>query len=443
MKNKLQIIAMLVVVSLILAILVFVKNSKETPIADAVENATYNVTSFESSKINQISYTNNGVTDTYIKTDDVWSLENSTLKIDTEAVKFSCALMSNFSSNEKLDEATGDYGTSANIYKASAILDDNSEITFTVGNTSPDGVYNYIKVTGSENDGIYMMPVVVVETLVLDKNQIALKDFEQIDFPTLNKVVINQKDYQNLVLEVPKEDVKIAENLQGISKLIMQSPYKNKTIFMQNFIDEVFPTVTALKFGDLVENDSTDLSKYGFNEPFLSVDIISDNGEIHLVVGSKESEKHYYAKNADDNNVFIMNEELLKPFINIDCFTFLNSFVALVPIESVGEVNITKNDVGYDLTVDETPEFAEFYKKLVSLQFDGAIDSFDKDKANEYLTINFSSKENSDDNKTFEFYNYNDKYCVYYDFESETWFTVDKAQLDNIAKSGDALSKQK
>ncbi len=446
MKKKLQVIGMLIFIFAVLALVFFTTGKKETPVKDNVSNSAYIITSYEQADVIKAEYGSGKEIDNYVlASKDQWKLENSTLKIDSAPLVFSTALMTNFSSNEKFDEETSDYGTKKSTTYAKVTLKDGTQLTFTIGDKTPDGTFNYILVSGSENDGIYTIPVLICESLMLDKNKVALKDFEQIDFPTLSKVVINQKNYQNLVLETT-EDVEVAENLQGISTLIMKSPYPNKTIFMQNFIDDVFPTITALGFGDLVESDTVDLKKYGLNEPFLIIEIVSENGSINLEVGDKTSDEKYYVKNVGENHVFLMTRELLEPFIDVDCFDFLNRFITLIPIEKTDSVAISSKDKTFifdnnklnniQLTEDEA---SSFYKKVVSVQLDAPLKKQDVKTKNLYATYEFNLLDKT--KEVYEFYDYNEQYCTYFDKQSNLWFLVGKASINDTLTTADSLVK--
>lgn len=441
MNKKLQIIGVLCVFLALLCVGLIVQSNKETPIEDAVDSKSYQVTSFPINDIKEVEYTINGETDTYFKESYGWSLKNSSLSIKSDPVSVSCALMSNFSSNEKFDSVENAYGTDNSTSYAKVYLNDDSVITFTIGDKTPDGQYDYIKVDGSDNDGIYLMSVLATESLLLSKDDVAKKEFEEIDFPTMNKIVINQRDYQNLVLEIPEEDVQIAENYQGVSKLIMQSPYPNKTIFMQNFVDEVFPTITTLQFAHLIESDCEDISKYGLDNPYLTINIVSDSGQINLLIGDEFDESHYYAKNVNENNVFTISKELIEPFINIDCFKFLNTFVALYPIDTVDFVTLCQGDMAYSIKQDEvngvavdSEAFSGFYKTLASLEIDRPIYNVAESSDNSNNVImEYVLKDGTI--ATYEFIPYSDNAYAYFDTQSGMWFAVSMAQIDHIFNS--------
>ncbi len=453
MKNKTKTIGILVVVFAVLLILFKVVSTKEVEVVPDVSTTSHGITSFPSSNITKLEYTIGSEVNTFNYKDNTWVLENSTLAINPKPVVMSAALFANLSSYEKFDEATSDYGTKNSTTKVVATLNDNSVITITIGDKTPDGAFNYIKSEGTQSDGIYMsngiytLPVVSVDSLLVTKNDVANKTLAQIEFETLSKIVVDQKDYQNLVLELPKteEQKQISENYQGVSLLVMQSPYKNKTIFMQNFVDEVFKTITTMAFGDLVESDSSDFAKYGLDKPFITINIVSNNGEINMQVGDMADDKNYYVKNTNENHVFLMSKDLLAPYINIDCFKFMNRFVALIPLDKVDSITIEKDDYVYEVKQNsingipvESTEFSNFYKKIVSLEIDSYTNAM-FDIANYDFILTYNLKDGT--KKEYKFSSTDIGY-LYYDDEADLYAYVGKSQIDNILNSAYSLIKK-
>ncbi len=438
MKNKKKSIIILLIALVVLIIVALVATNKtDEPITEEPADEIYQVTSFPSSDITKMEFVSENETDIYTRTESGWQLEGSTLPIDQNALAYSCGIIANFSSTQVFDETTNAYGTDTSSKKVIATLSDNSTVTFTFGSNTPDNIFTYVKVEGSDADGIYSMPVSTANSFVLTKDTAAFKGFEQIEFQTLNKIVINQKDYQNLVLEVPTEEQVISQNLQGVSTLIMDSPYKNKTIFMQNLVDDVFSTITTMSFGELIESDCTDLAKYGLSDPFLTIEIISNNGELKLQVGDKADETNYYVKNEDDNHVFLMSEELLAPFIDVDCYSFLNKFIMLNSIDEVSSIKISTDTDTYELKQNSIngkdigeEQYTNLYKSVISIQLSLYTDKVDNTNQVEYQQYDFTFNDGS--TKSYTFYSYDDQYCTYYDPDAEMWAFVSKAELDAV-----------
>ncbi len=447
MKNKSKMIGILVIVFAVLLILYNVVNTrkKEVDVPETTQTI-FSVTSFPSSNITKLEYTIDSEVNTFSYKDNAWVLENSTLVINPKPVIMSAGLVANLSSYEKLDETTSDFGTKNSTTKVIATLNDDSVITITIGDKTPDSAFYYFKAEGTTNDGIYTLPVISADTLMVTKNDVANKAIAQIEFETMSKIVINQRDYQNLVLELPtsEEQKQISENYQGVSTLIMQSPYKNKTIFMQNFVDNVFSTITTLAFGDLVKSDCTDLSKYGLAEPFITINIVSNNGEINLQVGDMADDTNYYVKNTNDNHVFLMSKDLLAPFIDVDCFKFMNRFIALIPVDKVESVNIQKDDYEYELKensingipIDST-QFSDLYKKIVSLEIDNYTNAM-FDIANYDFILTYNLKDGTKQEYKFSS---TDIGYLYFDDEADMYAYVGKSQIDNILDTAYSLIK--
>ncbi len=446
MKNKTKTIGILVVVFAVLLILFKVVNTRKEGEVPETTSTVYSINSFPSANITKLEYTIDNEVNTFNYIENAWVLENSTLPITQNPIILSASLFATISSYETFDSSSNDYGTTNSTNKVTATLNDGNTITLTVGDKTPDGAYNYFKAEGSQNDGIYTIPAISVSSLLITRNAIAVKTLDQIEFETLNKIVIDQRDYQVLDLELPKteEQKEISENYHGVSLLIMQSPYPNKTIFMQNFVDNVFSTITEMAFGDLVESDATDLAKYGLENPFITINIVSGNGEINMQVGDMADDTNYYVKNTKDNHVFLMSKDLLAPYIDVDCFKFMNRFIALIPIETIDNVILRQDDMVYEVkensingyTVDGQ-DFSNFYKKIVSLEIDSYTYAM-YDVNNYDVQITFNLKDGTQKDYLFSS---TDIGYRYFDEEAHLYSYIGTSQIDDIFNTADSLIK--
>lgn len=447
MKKKYISIIVLVVVLIILAI-VF-KISKNTPSDDPVEidseQTVYTVTTTSQNDVKSIELKNiDGITDVYVLDNNTWKLENSNIKINGAILDFISDSLSNFTSTDVYEGNPSDFGITDTSPKVTVNLNDNSSYLFTVGNKTPDGKFYYIKAENTLNDGIYSVPTATGDIVMLSKSDLADKSIAQIDFETMNKIEVVQKDYQNLLLEVPKTPVDINKSAQGISTLQMVSPYKGFNVYSQNMVETILPTITTLSFDTLVDDDCEDLAIYGLDDPFLTINITSNNGSIDLLIGDAIDES-YYAINRGENIVFTITKENLAPFINIDVFKFIDRFIEVVAITDVDNIVISTNDKSYTvepnkingIDVDEKG-FSEFYTKLISIEIARALDEVFIPKDAHY-TITFTLK----DGKVFDsdFYLYDDNYYAYLNEESNQWFLVPRAQLNDVFDTGLDLIK--
>lgn len=445
MMKKNKSIMILVCVIICLSILyIFAKENKQEISEQEIISNFYNIVSIRLENVDRIDVKNvEGGDCTYIDVDGHWELENSTLRIDESVITGALGILLNFSSQDKYDEAKEVYGINENSPKI-IISSNNSPTSFTVGDKTPDGQFNYIMVESDGEEGIYSLRGDAADMILLSKNDVAEKGFEKIDFPTMSTIKVVQKDYQTLLLQLDENKKEVSENLQGISLLKMEQPYNGMEVYSQNMVDKLLPTVTSLEFDELVENDAQDLTKYGLDNPYLSINIISSTGKIDVLIGNKEDGK-YYAVNKGETNVFTIEPLLLEPFIDINPFSFMNKFINIIPIDSVEELVLSNGETNYVLRENEIngkivaeDQFNYLYKNIVSLEIIKDLQGEFTPNEN-FLEISFYLKNHTQ--QTSKFFEYDPLFYAYYSDVSNHWFLVSKEDVDSVFTETFELSR--
>lgn len=442
-KNKSIIILVCVIICLSILYL-FAKQNKQEISEEEIINKFYNIVSINAQNVDRIDIKNTEDGDyTYINSNGNWELENSTLRIDENVITGALGILSNFSAQDKYDEKKDIYGINESSPKI-VISSDDSPISFTVGDKTPDGQFNYIMVENNGEQGIYSFRSDATDMILLSKNDVAEKGFEKIDFPTMSTIKIEQKDYQTLLLQSDENKKEVSENLQGISLLKMEQPYNGMEVYSQNMVDELLPTVTSLEFDELVENDAQDLSKYGLDNPYLSINIISDTGKIDVLIGNKENGK-YYAVNKDETNVFTIQPFLLEPFIDVDPFSFMNKFINIIPIDSIDQLILSNQETSYVLMKNEIngkevaeDQFNYLYKNIVSIEIIKDLQGEFTPNEN-FLELSFYLKNGNQ--QISKFFEYDSLFYAYYSDVSNNWFLVSKEDIDGIFNETFELSR--
>lgn len=450
-KKYISIIVLFCTLVLLLLIYMISNNKAKTKdeIVETEELKTKVVTNYEKDDIVTLSFTNGAEENTFVKEGDVYTLLDNDILIDSNYIKSVSAFLAHFLVSDSFSDDAEKFGITNSSDKLIATTKDNANIEVIFGNDTPDGKYSYVHLKDANNDGTYMVEKTVSDALRLSLDKTADKTFPQIDFMTLNKIQIDEKDYQNLLLEKPKENIDMGQNMHGISMLQMISPYYGKNVYSQSMVETIFTTITTMKLKDLIEPNCEDLSKYGLSEPFLKIDIISDGGELNLEIGDKAPAKEgeevqYYCLKSGEDDVFTILESDIAPFISVDCFDFMDKFVNLVPIDDLKNLNIKTNGSSYDISkniingknIDET-NFNKLYTKIVGLEEVKALgaDFVPKDGVKNEFT--FELKDGSTEVSTF--YVYDTFFDAYYDEVSNYWFLVSEDQIHDIFQVAQSL----
>jgi hypothetical protein len=114
-------------------------------------------------------------------------------------------------------------------------------------------------------------------------------------------------------------------------------------MYMSYFVDYIGESFNGYTLGKLVEVNASDLSKYGLDEPELTLIFEGAPGRVEFLVGniapSEEGEEELvYVTSQGNNNVFLMRNSYFKSFRDIRPIKFVDRFI-MSPLPNIGMVD--------------------------------------------------------------------------------------------------------
>lgn len=121
----------------------------------------------------------------------------------------------------------------------------------------------------------------------------------------------------------------------------------------------IFDELAAFRIGEVVSINPDSLAPYGLDVPYLELDYVSPHGIVLLEFGDRFFEEidgreveFIYVKFANRPHVFTMEFGLAAALFDINIFSFIERFVALINIVDVESLTITGGGRSYHLDVN-------------------------------------------------------------------------------------------
>lgn len=352
---------------------------------------------------------------------------------------------------------------------ATATYNDGSTEKILVGNKTPTGDFYYIMREG--DPAVYLLIETYGDRFYSGYNEIAKKSMDQINLSTLYYVYVSEKDNTELELVYSGNKEEFVEEIEtaGSAFIDMTKPYDDKTSYPSYFTEHINTTFTNYSLGDLVEVNCTDLSKYGLDDPELTIILEDTDLRLHLLVGdyapaeneSTAGTEFVYVCYGDTNNVFLMSARYLEAFRNLNPLKYVERFVILPNITTVNEIKITSDEFGRsnhillnheaeqpDIendvihpTVDgkevDESSFRTYYRTLIGLSIDTEIKDYTiTEKPLVEVTYVYNTSSND---SVVRFYPYNDNFYAVQVDDQPVKFLVNKQSMKTMYNYLDGL----
>jgi hypothetical protein len=191
----------------------------------------------------------------------------------------------------------------------------------------------------------------------------------------------------------------------GMIYVTMMQPFPGREMYYSNFERAVLEEFNYLALGDMVALRPDDLSPYGLDNPSVTVWVRDAEQSLHMHFGNRTEDNQIYCKFDDRPVVFLTDYDYVKQLYNINVFTFIERFAALLNIDDCERIEITspgRDTTYYDIYINHTvllPEageeegekvirptvnsqpvqdkaFRTLYQRLIGLTYDTEIETF-------------------------------------------------------------------
>lgn len=363
------------------------------------------------------------------------------------------------------------YGLKTPLAQVIVKKNNKSIFKFNIGNLSADNKYTYVQT--DENLAVYLANASACEIFKAGIKDFTDKNVNKIDTNSVIYMEIDYKNKDDILVEYDKNNSLVKEyaDKNGLATLVLRKPVSDIVVYPYSLQATVLENVSLINISDLADPKPENLSKYGLDQPEMTVILKDRENSLILKVGSEapsddENYQYRYVKINDRNEVFTIDERALDSFFNADIVDFVQPFVSLhsrsslnkiqaeygdkkftVEFKSQGENTFTENEEGVvrdnrnayvNNNIIKRELFSPFYENIVGLSFDSILKENADIKGSAEAVITYFMKDGS--KEKVEFYNYDDSYFVAKKGESAT-LIVNKQSVRKLFLDAEKVQK--
>lgn len=395
----------MLILMILLYVLVMNKNKNEE---EEVMEETITLWNIESDTVTEISYTLNGTTLTYMKSNDTWVDKSDTkVPINQDYITTMLSQVVNLSADKivvKDPEDLSEYGLEDPALVVKITGEDGTAFELNLGDTLGIGTGYYAKLP--DKNTVYAVSSEVYSAFNYTQTQmIAIEAFPTITATNITNINV-VKDGTNIFKADYDQSAADAGEYYAwkISK-----PYNTVQKGDPTKFDSYFENYSSVSLGECVDYKGSDLSKYGLDNPSATIDLsyytettedissteegvdtatdtssdssadseaeslTSENEDtketttvrteykLTILVGNKNDDGDYYVQvKADgreyENAVYTIATSSIDAMLDITPYDFVTNLVQLVDITTLDTLAIKANGKTYTLAVTPNPD---------------------------------------------------------------------------------------
>lgn len=394
------------ILMLLLYFLVINKKKEEDKTEDAITLST-----IESDKVTEISYTMNGTTLTYVKSDDVWVDKSDTkAPINQDNITNMLSQISSLSADKMIVEDAKDlseYGLDKPTLNIQITCDDKTTFELSLGDAMVVGSGYYAKLP--DTNTVYSVAEGVYSAFNhTQKQMLAIEEFPAITTTNITNIGVKKDGKDIFKAEYDQSAADAGEYYAWkISK-----PYDTVQKGDPTKFESYFGSYGSVSLGECVDYNCSDLGKYGLDTPSATIDISyytemtdsstmtddtdttsntsnstsatadtassdttkDDNSttrtdyKLTLLVGDKNDDGEYYVKVIADGRkytdaVYTIETSTIDSMLDITPYEFVCNIVQQVDISSLDTLTVKADNKTYELAVAPNPDKKEETKE--------------------------------------------------------------------------------
>lgn len=356
-------VILIVVVGLLFGAYMFINKQKPADSKNKpADSNAIKITEIDKDKIVAMTIENKGEKLVFEKKDKDWVLTSpSNIKYDATKIDTIAVRAASLSADKVIEENATDldqYGLKNPVTVAIKISDGTGK-NFEIGDETPTKDAYYFKL--NDNNKVYIVSNNIAETFIITKNDI--KD----------KVLFTSKPEDVLGFSLEKGNkIVFSAKKQEDANWIMTAPFEINADSSK--FDPAFSSVLKLSIINFVEDNVSDLSKYGLKTPSYALGIDTSSTKTKILLGDeKEKNSEIYAKLENSNDVFTVDEKLLN-FVDKPLKEFVDSFAYIVNIADVNKIVVEMDgktdtiDIKADKDNKDNDKFAINGKDLTDIK---------------------------------------------------------------------------
>lgn len=384
------------ILMILLYLLVMNKNKSEE---EEVTDDTITLSSIDADTVTEISYTWNGTTLTYMKSNDTWVDKSDTkAPINQDNITNMLSQVASLSADKivvKDTEDLAEYGLEDPALVVKLSCEDGTTFELNLGDTLGVGTGYYAKLPNestvySVGSGIYS---------AFNYTQTQMLEIEE--FPTITATNITNINVEKNGTDIFKADYdQSAADAGEYYAWKISKPYNTIQKGDPTKFDSYFENYSSVSLSECVDYMGTDLSKYGLDNPSATIDLsyytettedststTKDNADttgdtstdsttdtqadtsttvrtdykLTILVGDKNDDGEYYVQvKADErdyeNAVYTIATSSIDAMLDITPYDYVTSLVQLVDITSLDSLTVKAGGETYALAVTPNPD---------------------------------------------------------------------------------------
>lgn len=462
---------------------------------------TVRVADIEADQVKEISIQCEGEDDILLKKeDDTWKLEElPDAPVDQDVVEGLFDCVSPVTATKELDASESglsEYGLDKPQMTVKMTTSDGKEYEILFGDTVPVSGGNYGMT--ADSDKVYTFTDTLFSSLHVERNSLITKEeIADIDSDYLTLISVKNKNKTTFRAEVVPDDRKVDAYTNWVISEPYEKPLAGSCTDDWTTLQGFFTSVT---FQDLVEYGSSDLKKYGLDNPSAEVKVgyfnlkdgyeepeataepdsssssttsntnkaaqvpekYRDNQSYTLYFGDQNEDGDYYVCLKGSDNVYTLSADSVTNMTGVDAYTYMDHSVYSTLATDIKGYDVTLGSSGKKISVthstekgdddkdknvwtlngktvsdDKEEDFLTPYSKAFLLEFTSfAKDSVNPKSKEPVLTIVYH-EDNRDVKVTYYPYDGTNFYRV--DKDGMDYFLVDKLAVDDVIEAFGSL----
>ena len=490
-KNLITIISLLLVLILMLGFYIWYINKdkfdrNDTSGGSGVSDiASSNIiATMDSELINKIHFKNSNADMTLVREDDLWLLEaNKDRPIKQNYLQNMINLVVEIKTDRIVNEKANDlgqYGLSSPYAYIEATQSDGKTIALSIGNKITGGQGYYAKLLG--DDSVFIVSANYGTQLSYsDANMTQVEHGPNIVSENIYHLEVLQKERDDFELIYDPDSIYHMAGTPLLSWAVLK-PYEEVYSADTTKVSELLANYGSFSFLNCVEYNVENFAVYGLEEPKASVYVgyydqyeqelpepatdsntgteinsktITEEKSFKLYVGETDDKGDYYVRKDGDKAVYTMKATNVEKMLNIDTFSFLNTFVNIYNIDSLNKIEIDIkgkpytmeikrdtiiNDAGeeeiastyyYNGSIADEDVFKDVYQAMISAKIDSQLNKeVSPGDSEPVLTLAYHI-EGYEEPFTTVYYSYDDSFYLI-DKGYPIRFVADKRKIDII-----------
>ncbi len=249
----------------------------------------------------------------------------------------------------------------------------------------------------------------------------------------------------------PFSEEEVRTNLSG---WYMHEPYNNIYSVKYNPMSEMIYGIKDIEWLEVIDESGENLEEYGLTDVNFKITFSSDDEEETILIGAPATAGSYYAKLADDDNVFTVANTALHPY-SYQAFDLVERFVKIIALDVLKRLEIQTAARDYVITVDQVNDgnepdsnavfkindqqiedevFRELYVAIVGLSVDQEIDDAIYTTPEVTMSYTIMDSDNGEKEVIVELVNYDEEsYAVFLDDQAD--FLVKKDEFSQMIEN--------